>query len=33
MTGRSHEKAKIELRDVRKNFGSDDVIHGLKLSI
>ncbi|MEP9389871.1 sn-glycerol-3-phosphate ABC transporter ATP-binding protein UgpC [Mesorhizobium sp. KR9-304] len=33
MTGSAHEKAKIELRDVRKSFGSVNVIHGLDLTI
>jgi lactose/L-arabinose transport system ATP-binding protein len=33
MTVISHEKAKIELRDVRKSFGAVNIIHGLDLSI
>jgi lactose/L-arabinose transport system ATP-binding protein len=33
MTDRPHERAKIELRGVRKSFGSVNVIHGLDLSI
>lgn len=33
MTGSEQEKAKIELRDVRKSFGGVNVIHGLDLTI
>ena len=33
MTGSLQEKAKIELRDVRKSFGAVNVIHGLDLTI
>jgi lactose/L-arabinose transport system ATP-binding protein len=33
MTGAATEKAKIELRDVRKSFGAVDIIHGLDLAI
>ncbi|MBW6424811.1 sn-glycerol-3-phosphate ABC transporter ATP-binding protein UgpC [Rhizobium sp. XQZ8] len=33
MTVTSPEKAKIELRDVRKSFGAVNIIHGLDLSI
>ncbi|WP_117191565.1 ABC transporter ATP-binding protein [Rhizobium terrae] len=33
MTVTSYEKAKIELRDVRKSFGAVNIIHGLDLSI
>lgn len=33
MTGSIHEKAKIELRDVRKSFGAVNVIQGLDLTI
>jgi lactose/L-arabinose transport system ATP-binding protein len=33
MTGLPQEKAKIELREVRKSFGAVNVIHGLDLTI
>ena len=33
MTGSAHEKAKIELRNVRKSFGAVNVIHDLDLAI
>jgi len=33
MTGSAQEKAKIELRNVRKSFGAVNVIHGLDLTI
>jgi lactose/L-arabinose transport system ATP-binding protein len=33
MTGIAPEKAKIELRGVRKSFGAVDIIHGLDLAI
>ena len=33
MTEQEHEKAKIELRGVRKSFGALTVVHGLDLTI
>jgi lactose/L-arabinose transport system ATP-binding protein len=33
MTGQAHEKAEIELRNVRKSFGAVNVIHNLDLAI